>query len=522
MIPPSVDRVTRRLTTYVPVWAWTGVTVLVLMTVGLWLVGPRERLNLAAFVGRFHPSLVHLPIGGLIVALVLAAASRMPRFEGARQAVTPVLLLSAAGALAAVVAGQLHSAEGGFAGTTYLWHRRLGYSVAVVSALATAASWTADTTRDARHRLGADVALLLSFALLVVAGHLGGTLTHGDGYLTEYMPAPFNRWFQDDSRTAQAAQPVRPSDVVVYPTMVAPILEDHCVACHGPDTANGGLRLDTPEHVRTGGRTGAVVVGGQAGASDLVRRLWLPASHKDVMPPRTRPPLPVADASVLRWWVDQGASFEATLADVEVAPEIVPALQARVGELALDAPALPAIAVPPLNATALAALTREGLPVSRLAEGVDFLQVHARGMGTKFGDAQLSALLPVAANIIWMDLGGTAVTDDALDTLATFPNLTRLHLDRTAVSDAGLAAVAGLSHLEWVNLYDTKITDAGLQRVSAIASLRTAYVAETGVTPDGLQAASRARPDLALHAGITEDAASPPAAARATRPVPSR
>src|SRR5690606_35142416 len=99
-------------------------------------------------------------------------------------------------------------------------------------------------------------------------------------------------------RGVEARARVHPAEVVVYEALVAPVLEEHCVDCHGPSKANGELRLDTPEQITRGGRTGASIVAGQAAASDLITRLWLPPSHPDVMPPRGRPPMPPADATL--------------------------------------------------------------------------------------------------------------------------------------------------------------------------------------------------------------------------------
>jgi uncharacterized membrane protein len=513
--------VTQRL----PRWAWALLACAVALVAGALFVGPRERLALAGAIGRFHPALVHLPIGALVAAAVLVALDRSGRTRVARAAITPVLVVAALGAIAAVVAGQALAGDGAYAGSTFDWHRVLGYVVAVLTTVAAAASWLADRPEGSRFRPApgtvADVTVGIGVVLLGLTGHLGGTLTHGEGYLTERLPPSIAAWFGAGS-APEPTRRVQPGEVVVYSSLVAPILEDHCVDCHGPSKANGDLRLDTPERITAGGRTGKVLVAGQAAASDLIRRLWLPPSHKDVMPPKSHPPIPVADATVLRWWVDQGASFEASLADVELSPDVSPAIQARVGDLAVDGPALPAVDPGALDTAALAALAAQGLPVSRLAEGVDWLQVEARGRGQVFGDAQLEALATVGPHVLWMDLGGTAVTDAGLRLLSTFPHLTRLHLDRTAVTDAGLEGVAGLAYLEALNIYQTKVTDAGLQRLAAVAPLRTVYLANTAVTVEGLRAASAARPDLVLHSPLTATAAAPPAAVPATRPAPAR
>ena len=77
-------------------------------------------------------------------------------------------------------------------------------------------------------------------------------------------------------------------------------------------------------------------------------------------------------------------------------------------------------------------------------------------------------LTPLAANIRWLDLGGTQVTDSGVPTLMQMTNLTRLHLERTKLTDAGLAKLAALNELEYLNLYGTEISDAGIENLQVL------------------------------------------------------
>ena len=57
---------------------------------------------------------------------------------------------------------------------------------------------------------------------------------------------------------------------------------------------------------------------------------------------------------------------------------------------------------------------------------------------------------------MWLDLGGTAVTDAGLESVGRLAHVVRLDLSRTAVSDAGLAHLGDLAYLESLNLYGTR------------------------------------------------------------------
>lgn len=468
---------------------------------GLAVVVARDGAQLAPFLGRFHPLLVHLPIGGLFVAAVLAAASKTTRFAYVRVALAPVLAFCAVSALLGAAAGQLLASDAAYVGGAFVWHRRLGYVVALVSVVAALVAGIESRRTGPRWTKASDVLIGVALALLLITGHLGGTLSRGPGYLTHYLPRTLGMFIPGWSGEPASTSSVLPQQVVTYTSLVAPILQERCVACHGPSNVSGGLRLDTPEHIGEGGESGPVIVAEQAARSELVRRIWLPVTHPDVMPPRERAPLTVAEASVLRWWIEQGASFDLTLADMQVTDDLLPAIEARVGTLRRYGPAVLSRNVPPLEAPILDGLAARGLPVSRLAEHAQFVQVQARGSGQSFGDAEVQALLPVAAQLTWLDLGGTAVTDAALEVVARFPHLSRLHLDRTAVTDAGLAHLGSLEYLEYLNLYGTSVTDAGVASLATLPRLRTLYLWQTAVTAEGIERLKAARPTLDVNAG---------------------
>ncbi|HEX9186899.1 MAG TPA: c-type cytochrome domain-containing protein, partial [Vicinamibacteria bacterium] len=88
-----------------------------------------------------------------------------------------------------------------------------------------------------------------------------------------------------------------------YGRDVAPILREHCVACHGPQEQESDLRLDSRAEVLKGGMSGYVVVAGKSRESLLVRHVTGAATPRM---PQKKPPLPPAQIAVLAAWVDAG------------------------------------------------------------------------------------------------------------------------------------------------------------------------------------------------------------------------
>ncbi|MGV3724176.1 MAG: PSD1 and planctomycete cytochrome C domain-containing protein [Actinomycetota bacterium] len=86
---------------------------------------------------------------------------------------------------------------------------------------------------------------------------------------------------------------------------VQPLLKARCLACHGANQAQGGLRLNLQADAFRGGDSGAVIKPGHA-ADSLLIHLVSGADPKRVMPP-AGPRLTPAQIKVLRDWVNQGA-----------------------------------------------------------------------------------------------------------------------------------------------------------------------------------------------------------------------
>jgi hypothetical protein len=243
---------------------------------------------LATF-GNFHVLLLHLPIGLVAAVAALEALTlRSDAAEAARTRGGQRVLMWLLGVSAAVTAGagyvlSLH----GYEGSTVSLHMWLGIGVAVL-ALATAAvherAWRAARRGApsggllAAFRMG----LLGTIALMVPAGHLGGTLTHGEDFL--FAPP----------RTGVEQEPSAPSvpsfaaGSSEFGARVLPVFEANCWGCHGDARQKGGLALHTSERIRAGGKHGPVLVAGDPGASEIVRRLRLPMDHKEHMPPKDK------------------------------------------------------------------------------------------------------------------------------------------------------------------------------------------------------------------------------------------
>ena len=209
-----------------------------------------------------------------------------------------------------------------------------------------------------------------------------------------------------------------------------------------------------------------------------------------------------AEGLLLRWWIDQGASFDAKLRDLEVSRDVRATIEATLGKLAPGGPTLPPVTVALPDPGAIAAAEAQGLSVEPIAIGIPFVGVRAAS-ARGFGDARIGALRALAPQVVWLDLGGTSVTDAGLAVVGQLPHLVRLDLSRTRITDAGLVPLGKLAYLESLNLYGTGVGDAGLARLEGLTKLRSLYVWGTAVTPSGIDRLKQTHRDLRVEEGLT-------------------
>lgn len=92
---------------------------------------------------------------------------------------------------------------------------------------------------------------------------------------------------------------------------IAPLLEAHCLECHGPGKQSGGTRYDLRETAFGAGDSGAIaVVPGKPDESELLHRIT--SKDKDEQMPPKGPRLGEAEVEAIREWIAAGAEWPET------------------------------------------------------------------------------------------------------------------------------------------------------------------------------------------------------------------
>jgi uncharacterized membrane protein len=277
-----------------------------------------ELLSITEFIGRFHPVLVHLPIGILIFAIILLWLSRKDQYRDQHKALYWALVLGCASAILSCLSGWFLSFSGEYDEDTLGFHQWMGIGTACISLLVLFYfNKERLQSQKPRNSLLASILLLIC---IIITGHLGGTLTHGEGYLTTglgRMETP-----PQNSRAIHS-QCCRCDG----------LFRCHCpfsgknFTCHG-DKKTGGLRLSTPEGLMKGGKDGAVLDSLDYEKSELLKRITLDPLEKHHMPPKGKPQLGEKEILLIHWWLQNGASFNKKVKDLNQPANIKPVLTA--------------------------------------------------------------------------------------------------------------------------------------------------------------------------------------------------
>jgi hypothetical protein len=322
--------------------------------------------------------------------------------------------------------------------------------------------------------------------------------------------------------TAPAAggklDPVIASKAIVYKDVIAPIMQAKCVACHGAEKKKGKLQLHEFAAIMKGGGDGATtVIPKNTKDSLMLTRINLASDDDDHMPPSDEPQVTKEELALLKWWIETGASESGTVAAAKPTAEVEAALAAMLGKglAKTQAPAAAAKVEKPKPKPLSDAEKKQVAEISAkmqalsaslmpLAQDTEQLRLSVINAADKFGDKELAMLEPIAAQIIWVDLARSQITDAAKSTLAKLVNLERLHLENTKITDVALAGLSSLKALEYINLYGTKTTDAGLTKLSGIKSLKKVFVWQTGVTRASATALEGQIPGLKVNVGLSD------------------
>jgi len=449
-------------------------------------------ISITEFIGHLHPLLVHLPIGILLLASLFLWQSRKDRSEHLRPVINVILLLGMISAIVTCITGYVLSSSGEYDEDLVGLHQWMGISVAVVSILT-----YYFFRKNILYRWQGLVAALL-LLLLIVTGHLGGSLTHGSDYLTQ----PLQNLGEDTVAVFKRKPIPDVQQALAYADVIQPIFQEKCYGCHGPSKQKGKLRLDQPDAMMKGGKDGVVIISGKPAESEMMKRILLPREEEHHMAPKEKPQLTANQIALLDWWVTNGADFTKKVKDLPQPEKIKPMLLSLQKESIeqKEITGIPEKPVDKADQSAVDTLKKLGVVVLQVSQNSNYLTANFSIGGIK-DDSAIALILPLKKQIVSLKLSGIPVTDSSVSIIVQCSNISRLDLDHTKVTDNGMSKLKSLENLVSLNLVGTKVTSDGVMKLKGMKKLQNIYLYQSAVDRKAWPLLAKNFPKVILDSG---------------------
>jgi uncharacterized membrane protein/mono/diheme cytochrome c family protein len=422
-------------------------------------------VDLLTFIGHFHPLLVHLPVGILLWAIVLQWLSKSPAFSSLSAAIPVTYLVGAVMAVLSCVSGWILSNTATYPAETLNLHKWLGIGVAVIAL----AQYYIYYKQLHKFKMAAAFILL---GLVMVAGHFGGTLTHGEGYLTMGL--------LNKKEVVKRKSIANIQEALVYQDVVQPILEQKCYSCHADAKQKGGLRLDNQEWMLKGGEDGIVLRPGNLEGSEIYKRLILDPLEEKHMPPKGKLQLTDEEKRLMQWWISTGASFHAKTKEIAQTEQVKKLLTSFQGDALVVEDLLPEIGVSEAPKEAVVKLQQLGVAVYPVSKTSNYLSVSFVAV-SEIDQNVISLLSSISKQLLWLKMPGVKLDDAVVKVISGCSNLRRLSIEHSGITDSQLESFNNLTALRNLNLTDTQITIVGLQKLGNLRRLKQLNLYQTQV-----------------------------------------
>ncbi len=437
-------------------------------------------------IGHFHPLLVHLPIGILLMAIVLLFLTGENKYTTIPIPVLKIVWVTGTvSAVLSCVTGYMLFINGEYDESTVLLHLWMGIAVALVSLIVCFRLVRKQITNRLKW-----VAVIL-FLLISGAGHYGGTLTHGENYL-----------FPSSKKVAEVIKPVpNIQEAIAYNDVIVPIFKARCYGCHGPNKQKGELRMDNIEDLMKGGEDGAIILPGDAENSEIIKRLLLPVSHKEHMPPRQEAQLSEEQTDFIHWWVEMGGSFDKKVNQLEQPGKIIPVLEALEKGTESSRPieeTLPA--VEPARTEDIENLRKKNVLVLPVANNSNYLSVNFIAT-VGIDNEMLNMLTPLKKQLLILKINDLPLEDTTMQIIGQLEQLQTLQVKNTHITDKGIASLKNLQKLQSLNLSGTRITNEGVLQLKNLKSLRQVFLYQSGIDKQNWEEIQSALPGIFLDTG---------------------
>jgi hypothetical protein len=415
-------------------------------------------------VGRLHLVLLHLPIGLFLLTALLVFTRKYFESESFDSLVSFLLHLTSLAASLSALMGLLLSFEGGYDNDALGLHKWLGLTMSFFS-------WILLMVSEDKFAFKPLIAL--GVILLVLTGHFGANLTHGE----DFILAPLS--------VNNLKPRIITDSTTMFAATIEPIFERKCLGCHNEEKAKGKLVLTSLDKILKGGKNGVLWRARDADHSLLVKRIELPLTHKEHMPPKDKVQLTDDEINFINAWIAAGADVETPLKTF-ASTDSLRRLATQVMAAYISTPKKSqAYKFEFVSSEKLSELSTPNRSVFQLA--VDEPALYAEFyLSGSFQKEYLEELKQVKDQLVEINLSKMPISDDDLQTIAQFPNVEKLILNNTNIDGSGFIHLKKSDHLQSISVSGTNVTAGMLKILGEIKSLREVHLWNTPVRESDL------------------------------------
>ena len=449
------------------------------------------------FLGRFHPLLLHFPIVLILLAITFEGLhiyqSKTSKSKSVSFVIGPLLIISALSAMITLIGGYLLYRSGEYQGQLVKDHLWGGVWLMLALNGAVFFYWRSIKAGSKVTQLVYRTLLLTAGGLIIYSSHLGGSITHGQDFLTELMPS-----FQP--ATPAPVEKKKPEELLIFQDLILPILEDKCQSCHNQYKVKGGLKMTSYAELQKGGKSEKpLLVASDSTESELYHRITLPEGDEDRMPPEEKLALTSDEITLIKWWIQSGAHQ-----DMLLGPEPPDSISTLVGRFLPGLYQYERLKLRQENelealADELGSFGEElGLKIEIDGEYPGFFGVSMQMPPAKVDNQTMSKLKPYASLFSKLSLPGSDINDDALFEIGKMSNLRELFLPKTRIKGNGLIYLKNLNQLESINLSNSLLSNDGVLNLIQLPEIKTVYVFGVDADTTMLQALRKHLPEMQI------------------------
>lgn len=449
-------------------------------------------IELLDFLGSLHPLIVHLPIGIVLLTIAIDVFMRNKN-NSVQRVITMGWFFSFFSGLLAAIFGWFLGDNGYYLESQINIHKWSGIAFVSICFIL----WLLRYTNFRFSKSFNRSVNLTSIILLMITGHFGGEMTHGQNYLFENLPYTKKKI---SVTTLSESKRSNNDSLFVYEDLIHPVMEEKCIACHNQNLASGGLNMSSIESMIKGGNSGAGIQNGNPFESLIYKRVSFPHDHPKFMPP-TGVPLSYDQIATLEWWIDNGAKKQMPVTLTRNDPKTLRFMELQYGLDLREKTYLETLTLSSPSQEELKSIEGEEYIWRFLNPEQSFLDLKFTKKKIEISD--LLKIQSIKNNITWLNLADCMLNDNHLSYISNFPNLTRLKIQKNPlVTNKGIEALQKLEHLTELNLYGTRVSNNTLITLGQMKSLKKLFVWNTRITDKDIADFKALHPDVEVIAGF--------------------